>query len=385
MNTAYKQHFDTVIIGGGQAGLAMGYYLKQQQRKFVILDANERVGEAWRKRWSSLRLFTPATLSSLPGLPFSTPGSYLPSKDEMAAYLENYARTFELPVHLNEKVESLARDQDNYVVTTQSGQYRAKHVIVATGPYHTPYIPSLTTQLDPNLVQLHSREYQSPAQLPEGNVLVVGAGNSGAEIATELSKTHHVYLSGRDTGNLPGGSSSSSLSNPSYLGWRVGWWLLSQLTSSTKLGERLKQSSRGKGTPRLRLKARDLLTAGIERVGRTEKVVNGQPALADGRVLEVASIIWATGFRANFGWIKLPIFDADGYPRHRRGVVDTAPGLYFLGLPFLHTLQSSLIGGSGEDARFIAEHLKTLPISSVPRVHAEMQATRQARAVDTRP
>jgi putative flavoprotein involved in K+ transport len=338
----------------------MGYYLKEQKRNFVILDANSRVGEAWRKRWSSLRLFTPAALSSLPDLPFSTPGNYLPSKDEMAAYLETYARTFQLPIHLNEKVESLTKDQHGYLVTTHLGQYRAKHVIVATGPYHTPYIPSLANQLDSSLTQLHSKDYQSPTQLPKGNVLVVGAGNSGAEIAMELSKTRHVYLSGRDTGNLPGGSSSSSLSKLSYLGWRVGWWLLSQLTSSTKLGQRLKQSSRGKGTPRLRLKARDLLNAGVERVGRTEKVIKGQPALSNGRVLNVASIIWATGFRANFSWIKLPIFETDGYPRHLSGVVDAAPGLYFLGLPFLHTLQSSLIGGSGDDARYIASHLARL-------------------------
>lgn len=363
-------HVDAVIIGGGQAGLAMGYYLAQQKRDFIILDAGERIGEGWRKRWDSLRLFTPAALSSLPGLPFPAAGGYFPSKDEMAAYLETYAQTFELPIRLNQKVETLARDPGGYLVTTRLETYRANQVVVATGPYHTPYTPSLATQLDSNIAQLHSKDYQSPAQLPEGDVLVVGAGNSGAEIAKNLAPTHHVYLSGRDTGSVPGIPNKPQLSSGALLGWRVGWWLLGHVTSDTKLGQKAKRFSRHQGAPLIRLKPNDLIKAGVERVTRTEQVVNGQPALGDGRVLNVQSIIWATGFKPNFAWIKLPIFDENGYPLHHRGVVEAVPGLYFLGLPFLHTFKSAVVGGVGEDARYLALRVKCCFSKQVAYTHS---------------
>ncbi len=351
------EHFDTVVVGGDQAGLAMGYYLKKQGRSFVILDAGARVGDAWRNRWDALRLFTPAALSSLPGLPFPASGGYFATKDEMADYLRVYAETFALPVRLGRRVESLTRSGDGYLVRAEGEAYKAKRVVVATGPYHTPRIPDFADQLDPAITQLHSSTFRNPQRLPEGSVLVVGAGNSGAEIAVQLAATRIIYLSGRDTGSVPGDTSKPSLSKGALLAWRIGWWLLGRLTADTKRGQKGKEFSLRQGAPLIRLKPKDLEQAGVEGVPRTEGVKGGKPELADGRVLDVASVVWATGFRPDFNWIELSIFDPDGYPVHHRGVVDTAPGLYFLGLPFQYTFTSAVVGGVGRDARYLAEQI----------------------------
>jgi putative flavoprotein involved in K+ transport len=347
---------DTVVIGGGQAGLAVGYYLKQKGRDFVILDAGARVGDAWRDRWDSLRLFTPAVLSGLPGMPFPFPGGYFPTKDETADYLEEYAARFELPVRLGRRVESLRREGDSYLVSAGEKRYAAENVVVATGAYRTPRIPDFAGSLDPSVTQLHSRAYRNPEQIPEGDVLVVGAGNSGAEISLELA-ARRTYLSGRDTGNVPGGVRGSRLPRHVLVGWAVGWWVLSHLTADTGLGRKGREFSRARGTPLVRFGPRNLVSAGVGRVPRVEGARDGKPLLADGRVLDVASVVWATGYRPEFGWIELPIFGEDGYPVQHRGVVDVAPGLYFLGLPFQHTFFSETVGGVGEDARHVADHL----------------------------
>jgi len=349
--------FETVVIGGGQAGLAVGYYLKEQGHDFVILDAAERIGDAWRKRWDSLRLFTPAALSGLPSMPFPFPGGYFPTKDETADYLEEYAGKFELPARLGRRVDSLRREGDGYLVSTGEERYVAGNVVVATGPYHTPRVPGFAEWLDLSITQLHSSAYHRPDQIPKGDVLVVGAGNSGAEISVELAATHRTYLSGRDTGNVPGGVHQRRMPRHILFGWFVGWCILGHLTADTRLGRKGREFSRTQGTPLVRFRPTDLTKAGVERVPRVEGVVDGKPGLADERVLDVASVVWATGFRPDFGWISLPIFGEDGYPVQHRGVVDTAPGLYFLGLPFQHTFFSETIGGVGKDARHIAEHL----------------------------
>jgi putative flavoprotein involved in K+ transport len=274
-----------------------------------------------------LRLFTPAALSSLPGMPFPFPAGYFPTKDETADYLEEYARKFELPVRLGRHVDSLRRDGDGYLVSAGEERYVAENVVVATGPYHAPHIPDFAEWLAPSITQLHSSAYRNPDQIPEGDVLVVGAGNSGAEISVEFAATRKNYLSGRDTGHVPGGVHQRCLPRHILFGWVVGWWLLGRLTVDTRLGQKGREFNRSQGAPLVRFSPRDLIKAGVERVPRVEGAADGKPQLADGRMLEVSVLVWATGFRPDFGWIELPIFGEDGYPLQHRGVVESAPGL----------------------------------------------------------
>jgi putative flavoprotein involved in K+ transport len=346
-----EHELDTVVVGGGQAGLAMGFYLDRQHRDFVILDAAARVGNTWRNRWDSLRLFTPAFHSGLPGMPFPAPGHSFPTKDQTADYLEAYASRFQLPVRLGRRVQSLARDDGGYLLHAGNEQYTAEHVVVATGPYHHPHMPEFAAALDPTITQLHSSRYRNPDQLPAGDVLVVGAGNSGAEIAVELAATRRTHLSGPDVGHAP----IWAIHN------RLSLWLADHLlTVDTSLGRRMRDTRRRRGDPLVRLKPTDILAAGVQRVPRVEGVVDGRPRLADGRLLEVAVVVWATGFRPDFGWIDLPIFNDAGNPVHHRGVVAAAPGLYFLGLPFQYSSTSDHVGGVGRDARHLAQHLAAL-------------------------
>jgi putative flavoprotein involved in K+ transport len=351
--------FDTVVVGGGQAGLAMGYFLRRQHRDFVILDAATRVGHTWRSRWDSLRLFTPAFHSGLPGMPFPAPGHSFPTKDQTADYLEAYADRFQLPIRLGRRVQSLSRYDGGYLVGVGDQRYTAEHVVVATGPYHHPHVPGFAAGLDPSIVQLHSSGYRNPGQLPDGDVLVVGAGNSGAEIAVELAATRRTYLAGPDVGHAP----IWLIHN-----WFSLWLADHLLTTDTSLGRRMRDTRHRRGDPLVRLKPADIVAAGVHRVPRVDGVVDGTPRLADGRTLEVAVVVWATGYRPDFGWIDLPIFDAAGNPTHHRGVVAAAPGLYFLGLPFQYTSTSDHVGGVGRDARHIAQHLAALAGTSRRRV-----------------
>jgi putative flavoprotein involved in K+ transport len=348
------ERFGTVVIGGGQAGLATGWYLARQGRSFVILDAGERLGDQWRGRWDSLRLFTPARYSGLPGMGFPAPAWHYPTKDEMADYLEAYAARFQLPVRGGVRVDGLTRLGDRFLVTAGERRFEAANVVVASGAYHTPRVPAFATELDPAILQLHSSGYRRPAQLREGGVLVVGAANSGAEIALENSGTHPVWLSGRHPGSEPtrAGSRLDRLFTPPF------WFAINHVLSvGTPIGRKLRPKLTGVGTPLARVKPRDLKAAGVERVAPTAGVRDGLPLLEDGRVLEVANVVWSTGFRPDFSWIDLPVLDADGQPRHDRGVVDDQPGLYFVGLFFLSSVASSLVGGVGRDAAHIAERI----------------------------
>jgi putative flavoprotein involved in K+ transport len=345
-----------VVIGGGQAGLAAGYYLARQRRDFVILDAHDRVGDSWRKRWDSLRLFTPANFNSLPGMPFPARGGHFPTKDEMADYLEAYAARFQLPVRLGVRVDELARDGDRYLIAAGARRLQANHVVVATGAYATPRLPTFASQLDTAITQLHSVAYRNPGQLRDGPVLIVGAGNSGAEIALELAPRHPIWLSGRDTGYLPGNFGS--------FGYKVGGvvfqTVMKLLTVDTRLGRWIEQNASGffmRGLPLVRVRPKDLLEAGVQRVPRVAGVSNGQPMLEDGRVLDVANVVWSTGFVRDYRWIRLPVFDADGDPVHHRGVVQAEPGLYFTGLPFQSSLLSGIVAGAGVDANYIAQQI----------------------------
>jgi putative flavoprotein involved in K+ transport len=349
------EHFDTIVIGGGQAGLASGYYLKQQGRDFVILDAHQRIGDAWRKRWDSLRLFTPARYNGLPGMPFPAPAHSLPSKDEMADYLETYAARFALPVRTGVMVNRLSKQGDRFVVAGGSLRFEALNVVVATGAYHAPRIPAFAAELDPAIVQMHASQYRRPAQLRDGGVLVVGAANSGAEIALEVSRAHQTWLSGRHPGNEPTrpGSAADRLMTP------LIWFVFSHvLTVNTPIGRKAAAQLRSHGIPLARVRPDDLLAAGVERVhARTVGVRDRLPMLADGRILDVANVIWCTGFSPGFEWIDLPIFGHDGEPRHERGVVASHSGLYFVGLFFQSAAISSLVGGVGRDAEYIVQDI----------------------------
>jgi putative flavoprotein involved in K+ transport len=362
------EHFDTIVIGGGQAGLATGYYLRQQKRDFVTLDANQRIGDAWRTRWDSLRLFTPARYNRLPGTPFPAPAHSLPSKDEMAGYLEAYAARFALPVRTGVKVTRLLKEVDRFALEASNLRFEANNVVVATGPYHTPRIPAFASELDPTITQMHSGQYRRPSQLRDGGVLVVGAANSGAEIALEVSRAHQTWLSGRHPGNEPTrpGSAADRLMTP------LIWFVFSHvLTVNTPMGRKAAAQLRSHGIPLARVRSADLLAAGVERVhARTVEVRDGLPVLADGRILDVTNVIWCTGFSPGFEWIDLPIFAHDGEPLHERGVVASHAGLYFVGLFFQSAVISSLVGGVGRDAEYVAQRIgrRTSDISAREKV-----------------
>ena len=352
------ERYETVIIGGGQAGLATGYHLARLGRSFVILEADRRIGDVWRKRWDSLHLFTPARHDGLPGWEFPAKGWSFPSRDDMADYLEAYAARFGLPVCTGMPVDGITRSSDGaYVVTAAGRRFEADNVVVATGAYQVPTVPGFASQLDPGIVQLHSSDYRGPSQLREGGVLVVGAGNSGAEIALESAGDHQVWLSGREVGALPfrmGGLPSRLLLERLLL--RVMFHRV--LTVKTPMGRKMRERVGSRGTPLIRIRPREITDAGVERVARVAGVRDGLPVLEDGRVLEVANVVWSTGFHHDFSWIDLPGL-GDGEPPHERGVVDGQPGLYLVGLHFLYAMSSAMIQGAGRDAEHIASHIAT--------------------------
>ena len=345
----------TVVIGGSQAGLAVGYHLRQRRLPFVILDENDRIGDAWRKRWDSLRLFTPARYSGLPGKacpgsPFSYPG-----KDEIADYLEAYAREFDLPVHTGARVDKLSKVGARFEVLWGERRVVAENVVVATGAFSVPRIPPFARDLDQKIVQLHSKEYRNPLQIEEGGVLVVGAGNSGAEIAIELAADHQIWLSGRDPGQEPtrAGSVADRFVTP------LMWFVATRVTVNTWLGRKLRDHlfDPPRGIPLGRVRRQDFAAAGVERVARVAGVRNGRPVLEGGRSLDVSNVIWCTGFTQNYDWIDFPVPTHSGFPIYNRGVVESCPGLYFVGLPFLYSLSSALVGGVGRDAEHIVDHI----------------------------
>lgn len=347
--------FETVVVGGGQAGLAVGYHLRRRGRSFVILDAGERVGDPWRDRWDSLRLYTPARYSGLPGLGFPAAGWHYPTKDEVAGYLAAYAARFQLPVRSGVRVDGLSFRDGHYLVTAGARRFEAGNVVVATGAFHHPRIPGFAAELDPGIRQLHSSGYRRPAQLREGGVLVVGAANSGAEIALELAAAGHpTWLSGPHPGNEPfrAGGRADRLTTP------LLWFALSSVLSvDNPVGRRLRPKLLTAAAPLARVRRRDLDAAGIQRMPRTAGVRDGLPLLEDGRALEVANVVWCTGFRHDFSWIDLPVLGPGDEPRHDHGVVASQPGLYFVGLHFLTSIVSPLVGGVGHDAEHVAARI----------------------------
>jgi putative flavoprotein involved in K+ transport len=354
MTPLEANYVETIIIGGGQAGLAAGYHVRRQGRPFLILDAGERTGDAWRDRWDSLCLFTPALFDSLPGMRFPAPAWSFPTKDEMGDYLERYAEYFDLPVRSGISVQGLTRAGDRFLVSAGDLRLEASNVIVATGAHRIPKIPLFAAELDPRIVQLHSVEYRNPDQLLEGDTLLVGAGNSGAEIAYELADTRHCLVAGPSTGQIPVRHGSRR----SRTGFRIFRFLGHRvLRVDTRIGRKLGPKLAHGGDPLIRRRKNDLAAKGIERLPRVAGVQDGLPLLENGRVVDVANVVWCTGFRTDFSWIELPVFDGEGQPRHYRGVLESEPGLYFLGLVFQYSLSSDVLPNRGRDAAYIADHI----------------------------
>ncbi|MEX1259158.1 MAG: NAD(P)/FAD-dependent oxidoreductase [Gemmatimonadota bacterium] len=346
------EHVETIVIGGGQAGLSVGYHLKRRGLPFLILDANDRIGHAWRTRWDSLRLFTPARFSGLDGMPFPGDRHHFPSKDEMADYLEAYAARFDLPVRSGTRVSRLSHAGGRFIVQAEGRRLEADQVVVAMSDFQKPRVPAFAQALDPGITQLHSIDYRKPAQLQSGDVLIVGAGNSGAEIALDVSKEHRVWISGRKVGHIP-----------FRIEGRVGRLLLVRLvlrvlfhrvlSVSNPIGRKARPAFVSKGGPLVRTRPKELAAAGVTRVPRTQGAHDGLPQLEDGRTLDVRNVIWCTGFGPGFPeWINLHVLDGE-HPVHESGIVPGRAGLYFAGLLFLHSVSSEMIHGVGRDAERI--------------------------------
>ncbi|MCX5047837.1 MULTISPECIES: flavin-containing monooxygenase [unclassified Streptomyces] len=383
----HTERIETVVVGGGQAGLATGYHLARTGRPFVILDAGERVGDAWRGRWDSLRLFSPAKFDGLPGLPYPGPAWSFPTRDEYADYLQAYAAWAELPVRTGVSVRRVSYEGGRYVVETETAQgartYEADNVVVAAGYDRLPKTPSFAGELAPDITQLHAVDYRNPDQLCDGPVLIVGAGNSGADISLELARTHSVLLSGPHPGQIP---------------WRIEHRKARVLTPAlffafrhlitvrTPMGRKLRPKVLAHSAPLIRVKPADLKAAGVRRVARTSGVREGRPVLADGSAPDVANVVWCTGFRPDISWIDLPganVFDEDGEPAQRRGVVETQPGLYFVGRLFQYAMASSMIQGVGRDAEFVVRHLaaRSLPARAEQRTAGQGTAGQSSAAL----
>jgi putative flavoprotein involved in K+ transport len=341
------QPLDVIVIGGGQAGLAIGWHLAQRGQRFVVLEAADQLGHSWRTRWDSLRLFSPAQYDTLPGMAFPAPADTYPGKDAVADFLRDYALAFDLPVRLGNRVTALNRDGDGFEVRTGKEILRARLVVVATGPFQMPFLPGTAGGFDASVTQIHSADYRNPESLPAGPVLVVGAGNSGLQIAEELAATRQVDVSaGEKVPMLP----------QRLLGRDLFWWLtrlrFMRVNTTTRLGRRL--AGRGEfviGTNRRRLQR-----AGVRFRPRLVAAQGHTARFADGSTLEAGVVVWATGYRPDYSWIDVPGLITDGHVRHRRGVTDV-PGLYFLGLSWQHTRGSALLGFVADDAAYLAEQI----------------------------
>ena len=356
------ERVDVAVVGGGQAGLATGQALVARGIDCRIFDAGARVGDQWRARWDSLRLFTPAAVDALPGMPFPADPATFPAKDQMADYLQSYAEHLALPIELGVRVTAVDRTGEGYVLGTGDGRrIEARQVVVATGAHPVPHIPTLAASISPEIQQLHSAEYRNPTQLADGPALVVGAGNSGAEIAIELARAGRpTFLAGRSTGHVPAAAYAG--------GGRAFLWVARHvLTVRTPIGRRMRSRAISTGGPLIGLTMAEVVNAGVRRVGRIADVVDGHPVPSDGPALDVATVVWATGFGHDFGWIHQPIVDEHGWPIQRDGAVVGEPGLYFVGLPFQTGLLSALVGGVGHDAASVAETISRRIAADLPR------------------
>jgi putative flavoprotein involved in K+ transport len=350
-----NEHFNTVIIGAGQAGLAAGYYLKKIHDNFIILDEENQIGDSWRRRWDSLTLFTPSEHDGLPGFPFPAKKGSMPTKNQMADYLSEYALKFSLPVRLNSKVLELQKNSDKYEIKTSKGKLVSDNVIIATGTNPVAYIPEFATKLNKNIVQIHSSDYKNPESFPAKDTLVVGAGTSGVEIAIELSKSRPTMISGKGTPHIPDFAFR-------YLG--KPYWLFIHyiLTLKTPIGRKARPKIIGNGAPLISVSMKNVKEAQVEQLPRVKDIKDGLPELVDGRIISVTSIIWATGYKPDFSWIKLNVTGDNGWPNAPRGISKEHKGLFFMGMVFQFGLTSGLVGGVGRDAAFVVNHIKKVKV-----------------------
>jgi putative flavoprotein involved in K+ transport len=346
-NASPDRLLDTVVIGGGQAGLAIAWHLKRQGLRFVVLEAGSELGHTWRDRWDSLKLFTPAQYDGLPGMPFPAPTDTYPTKDPVADYLQTYVTAFDLPVRLKTEVTSLSQADQRFDVRTADDTFHTRQVVVATGPFQVPFVPPSAHGLEPSVTQVHSSGYCNPAALPGGSVLVVGGGNSGFQIAEELAATRQVDLSiGERAPMLP----------QRLAGRDLFWWLTRlgplRVTVDSRLGRRASRREFIIGTNKRRLRK-----VGVRFRPRLVEADGRTVRFADGSTLPgVGVVVWATGYRSDYTWIHIPGAIEHGRVVHRRGVTKIQ-GLYFLGLSWQHTRGSALLGFVNDDAAHLADQI----------------------------
>ncbi len=352
---------DVLVIGAGQAGLAVGYHLKRAGLRFLIVDAADEVGDSWRSRWDSLRLFTPAQYDGLPGLPFPAPTDSYPTRTEVAAYLHSYAARFQLPVLLDTAVTRLVRDrQDRFVAHTSRGPLLAGQVVVATGPFQTPVVPVVGAGLDASVRQLHSADYRNPTQVRPGRVVIVGAGNSGRQIALELAGSRSSGRPSGDTGDhqvtLAVGTRNPELPHRA-LGRDLFWWLTRTRLITRPATSRIARRTRARGDLVIGSSLQQLAAAGVEIRPRLTDAAGGSMTFADGTQAQPTTIIWATGYRSDYSWIDIDgATDATGDIQHDRGL-SPADGLAYIGLPWQHTRGSALLGFVKDDASWLAQRV----------------------------
>ena len=349
MSVNTSERYEVAVIGAGQAGLAIGHFLSLRGRRFVILEAEDSVAAAWRTRWDSLVLFTPRRYDSLPGRAFPGEADGYPTRDEVIAYLDDYAEALALPVQLRSAVRSLKKKGDTFELVLDDRTVEAEQVVVATGPFQRPRLPQFAGDLAPDVVQMHSADYRVPEDIPQGTVLVVGGGNTGYQIARELATTHKVFLAvGTRQTPLP----------QRLLGRDIFWWLVTTRLFSTTVDSRIGKKLSGRDTL-LGSSPRTLKREGVEMRPRATGASDSIVTFADGSELSVDAVIWATGFKFDHSWIEPVVEDENGVIQHRRGVT-AVEGLYFLGLPWQHTRGSALLGWVKDDAEYIAEHIASV-------------------------
>ncbi|MFT7898467.1 NAD(P)/FAD-dependent oxidoreductase [Tenacibaculum ascidiaceicola] len=339
---------DFVIIGGAQAGLSMAYHLKKMEKSFIVVDGEEEIGASWLNRWDSLKLFTPTEYNHLPGLKFNAPKGHYPSKYEVSNYFKSYVKKFDIPVQLNTLVTSVKKSAKGFHALYNEGEIVAKNIIVATGPFHIPYTPPCHTKLSDEVLQMHSNYYKNSEQLQEGDVLVVGGGDSGYQILDEISKdkkSNTVYFSG-DTKvkTLP----------QQFLGKTLWWWFtligFLKFNKYGWIGKKISTSLQ----PVIGTDVKEILSReNVVTVGRTKDALDNEVVFDNKKVTSIKNIIWATGYRPNFKWIEGLELDADNYPKNYRGV-SNIEGLYFIGLPWMYTRGSATLGGVSKDASYLA-------------------------------
>ena len=338
---------DYIIIGAGQAGLAIAYYLNKQNANYLIVDANSETGAPWLKRWDSLKLFTPSEFNHLPGMKFPHKKGHYANKYEVADYLKKYVDKFDIPIEFNQKIISLKKESKVFILKSDTKEFTAKNVIIATGPFHKPFTPKCHTKISKDIIQIHSEHYKSPNQLQEGATLVVGAGDSGVQILSEVSENNKpVYFSGN----------TNIMSIPQEFLGKTLWWWFSKIGFLTAhkyswIGKKL---SKG-GQPVIGTDVKTLFKKkNVTCVGRTLDANEETITFEKEEVSDIKNIVWATGFKPNFNWIEGIELDDDSYPKNYRGVSDNIEGLYFLGLPWLYTRGSATLGGVKKDAKYLA-------------------------------